>query len=123
MLFVLVGCGLRRSELTHLETQDLKQLEGRWVFADIQGKGKRVRTVTVPDWVYQAIRDWLDTATITEVRIFRAVHKGGVIWGQGLTESAVWEMVVSYARQTSLGWLAPHDLRRYAARHTMPNRT
>jgi len=39
MLFVLVGCGLRRSELTHVETQDLKQLEGRWVFADIQGKG------------------------------------------------------------------------------------
>jgi hypothetical protein len=26
------------------------------VFADIQGKGKRVRTVTVPDWVYRAIR-------------------------------------------------------------------
>jgi site-specific recombinase XerC len=39
MRFVLVGCGLRRSELTHVETQDLKQLEGRWVFADIQGKG------------------------------------------------------------------------------------
>jgi integrase len=116
MLFVLVGCGLRRSELTHLETDDLKQLEGRWVFADIQGKGKRVRTVTVPDWVYRAIRDWLDVTNIIEGRVFRAVHKGGVIWGQGLTESAVWEMVVRYAHETSLGRLAPHDLRRTCAK-------
>jgi integrase len=116
MLFVLVGCALRRSELTHLETSDLKQLDGRWVFADIQGKGKRVRTVTVPNWVYRGIRDWLDSTTITEGRIFSAVHKGGVIWGQGLTESAVWEMVVRYVRETSLGRLAPHDLRRTCAK-------
>ena len=39
-----------------------------------------------------------------------------MIWGQSLTESAVWEMVVSYARQTSLGRLAPHDLRRTCAK-------
>ena len=39
-----------------------------------------------------------------------------MIWGQSLTESAVWQMVVSYARQTSLGRQAPHDLRRTCAK-------
>jgi integrase len=118
ILFTLLGCALRRSELTQLRLDDLAEREGRWVFVDIKGKGKRVRTVTVPDWVYRALRHWLDAAKITKTkeRIFRAVHKGGKIWGQGLTDSAVWEIVLRYAQQTSLGRLAPHDLRRSCAK-------
>ena len=77
-----------------------------------------MRTVTVPDWVYDAVRQWLDVAQITndKERIFRAVHKSGKICGQGLTDSAVWEIVLHYARLTSLGRLAPHDLRRSCAK-------
>ncbi len=36
---VLLGCGLRRAELTALRVEDIQQREERWVIADLVGKG------------------------------------------------------------------------------------
>ena len=51
ILALLVGCGLRRAELTGLEKEDFQVREGHWVIADLIGKGKHIRTVPVPVWV------------------------------------------------------------------------
>ncbi len=59
ILAVLIGCALRRGELVGLTVADLQQRDGRAVFIDISGKGGRVRTVPVPDWVEAALRAWL----------------------------------------------------------------
>jgi site-specific recombinase XerD len=56
ILAVLIGCGLRRGELVGLTVADLQQRDGRAVFVDIFGKGGRIRTVPVPDWVEAALR-------------------------------------------------------------------
>jgi hypothetical protein len=45
MLAVLLGCGLRRSELTWLTVSHLQQRDGHWVIVDLFGKGGHVRTV------------------------------------------------------------------------------
>jgi site-specific recombinase XerD len=45
ILALLVGCALRRRELATLEMSDLQEREGRWVIADLCGKGNRIRTV------------------------------------------------------------------------------
>jgi integrase len=45
---LLVGCALRRNELAELEVETIQQREGRWVLADLEGKGRRIRTVAVP---------------------------------------------------------------------------
>ncbi|HEY2497802.1 MAG TPA: hypothetical protein VGK24_12100 [Candidatus Angelobacter sp.] len=37
---LLIGCGLRRAELTALETKDFEIGEERWVIAELIGKGK-----------------------------------------------------------------------------------
>jgi integrase len=55
ILALLVGCALRRQELDNLYTEDIQMREGRWVIADLRGKGGRVRTVAVPVWVKQGI--------------------------------------------------------------------
>jgi hypothetical protein len=34
---------LRRSELAALESRYIQQRDGRWVFVDLVGKGKRIR--------------------------------------------------------------------------------
>ena len=47
LLAVLLGAGLRRSEVTALCVEDLQQREGRWVIMDIIGKGGRVRSVPI----------------------------------------------------------------------------
>jgi hypothetical protein len=51
------------------------------------------------------------------------VNKGDGVVGKYIAdEKAIWQLVVNYARATSLGKLAPHDLRRYAEFQNMPNR-
>jgi integrase len=49
-LAILLGCGLRRAELTALRVEDIQQREEHWVIADLVGKGGHIRTIPVPDW-------------------------------------------------------------------------
>ena len=39
ILALLVGCALRRTELAKLGVETIQQREGRWVLADLEGKG------------------------------------------------------------------------------------
>ena len=79
MVAVLLGCGLRRAEVTALGVQDLQQREEHWVFADLVGKGGHVRTVPVPFWIAAALHTWMAEAKITDGPIFRAINKAGRI--------------------------------------------
>jgi integrase len=83
---------------------------------DITGKGNRVRSVAVPAWVKAAIDAWTTAAGMTEGKIFRAVRKGGKVWGEDLTPGAVLQIVQHYARAMGLEKLAPHDMRRTCAK-------
>jgi hypothetical protein len=71
------------------------------VLVDITGKGNRVRSVAVPAWVKAAIDAWTTAAGITAGKIFRAVRKGGKVWGEDLTPGAVLQIVQHYARHGS----------------------
>lgn len=53
ILAVLLGCGLRRRELTELELTHIQRREDHWAIVDLIGKGGHVRTVPMPDWVKQ----------------------------------------------------------------------
>jgi site-specific recombinase XerC len=59
ILALLLGCGLRRTELvSEVKVGAIAQRENRWVLVDITGKGNRVRSVAVPAWVKVAIDEW-----------------------------------------------------------------
>ncbi len=117
ILALLIGCGLRRAELLRLEVEHLQQRDARWVIPDLLGKGNRVRTVTIPAGVKARIDLWTAAARISDGRLFRPVAKAGVMQGRGIQdEKAIWRLVVRYARETELGKLAPHDLRRTCAK-------
>jgi site-specific recombinase XerD len=116
ILAVLLGCGIRRSELVALTVAKIEQRENRWVIVDLLGKGERRRTVPVPAWVKNVIDEWLAAAKITEGRIFRSISKGGKLQGERLAEMAVWWLVKGYAEGIGVKNLAPHDLRRTCAR-------
>jgi site-specific recombinase XerD len=64
ILALLVGCALRRNELAQLDVETIQMREGRWVLADLCGKGRRVRTVAVPMWVKQGINAWMTAAAV-----------------------------------------------------------
>ena len=122
MLGVLLGCGLRRSELVHLKVEDVQQREDHWAIVDLVGKGEHVRTIPVPGWVKKRMDEWTQTWGTASGCLFRAINKSGMVWGKGVTEKVVWYVVRNFAKSLGIEQIAPHDLRRYAECRIMPNR-
>src|SRR6266705_5662544 len=116
LLALLLACGLRRQKAVALTLDHLQQREEHWAIVDLMGKGGRVRTVPVPDWVRSELDDWLAAAAIDRGRMFRRVNKVGRAWGDGMTVKAVWHIVKESAKRIGVTKLAPHDLRRTGAR-------
>jgi site-specific recombinase XerD len=116
ILAVLLGCGLRRSELIELNFDHLQRREDHWAIVDLVGKAGHIRTVPMPDWVKQTVDDWLTAAVIRQGKLFRCVCRQGAVWGTEITEKVVWHVVKEYARRLGVSKLAPHDLRRSCAR-------
>jgi integrase len=113
---LLLGCGLRRSEVVGLTLDQLQMRDGRWVIVDLVGKGRRLRTVPVPSWSRHLLDAWLRHSGVSEGRIFRRVSKLGKRQEAGVTANVVWYVVKRCARQAGVANLAPHDLRRTCAR-------
>ena len=111
LLSVLLGAGLRRSEVAALTLEHLQKREGRWVITDLLGKRGRIRSIPIPDWVEQRIRSWAERSALSQGRIFRAVDKKGRIMGQGLSAQAVFTILHAYVIELGLS-AAPHDMRR-----------
>ena len=115
ILAVMVGAGLRRSEVAALRVEHIQQREGRWVILDLVGKGNRVRSVPIPAWSKSAIDAWCQAADIQDGQLFRRVNKGDKLAGSGMTTQAVRDVVIEYSGR--LGYqVAAHDLRRTFAK-------
>jgi integrase len=122
MLAVLLGCGLRRSEVAALTVKHIQQRDNRWCIVDLVGKHGRVRTIPVPTWVKVAVDAWLAAAELTEGHVLRPVGRGDRVLGDRMTEKVVWQLLQPYAAAAGVPGIAPHDLRRYAECRIMPNR-
>jgi len=116
MISILLGCGLRRAELSALRREDIQIRQGHWAIVDLVGKGNHVRTVPMPMWVKEAVDRWLSAASVASGYVFRAASRNGTAWGTGISENVVWYVVRSCARRLELDHLAPHDLRRTCAK-------
>jgi integrase len=116
ILAVLLGCGLRRSEVSALTFSHVQQRDGRWCIVDLVGKHGRVRTIPVPTWVKVAIDAWTAAAALDEGRVFRPVNRGDRVGAEGLTEKVIWQLLQPYAEAAGVPGIAPHDLRRSCAK-------
>ena len=115
ILAVLLGCGLRRSEVAALTFKHIQQRDGRWCIVDLVGKHGRVRTVPMPTWVRVAIDAWASAAGITDGPVFRSVNRGGKVRESALSEKVVWQLIRPYA-EAGVAGIAPHDCRRTCAK-------
>ncbi len=115
ILAVMMGAGLRRSEVAALTFDHVQQREGRWVIVDLMGKGNRTRSVPIPSWVKAALDGWAQAAGVQRGRVFRSVHKGGYVDGEAMTPQAVRDVVAHYGAALGLT-VAAHDLRRTYAK-------
>jgi integrase len=116
ILALLVGCALRRNELAELDVTTIQQREGRWVLADLEGKGRRIRTVAIPIWVKLGIHAWMTAAGIEDGRLLRSVSKSGKVNRDTLSDWAVWSIVEQSSKQIGIEHFGAHDLRRTCAK-------
>jgi integrase len=116
MLAILLGCGLRRSEVAALTLKHIQQRDNRWCIVDLVGKHGRVRTIPMPTWVKVAIDTWTGPAGITEGHVLRPVMRGDQVQGERMTEKVVWQLLQPYAAAAGVPGIAPHDLRRSCAK-------
>ena len=112
ILALLVGCALRRQELAELDVEKIQMREGRWVIANLRGKGGRVRTVAIPVWVKYAIDAWMIVGNVEDGRLLRPVLKGGKVEGESLTDWSIWSVVERSAKQIGIKRFGARDLRR-----------
>jgi len=132
ILAVLIGTGLRRSEVAGLTWTMIQQRDGRWAIIDLVGKRGRVRSVGIPPWVKVALDRWGQAAGKRDGRIFLALNKDGSLTGSVrtkggthtdgfLTPQAIYNVVkehvlaAGYYNRKGEAALAAHDLRRTAA--------
>lgn len=112
ILAVMLGAGLRRSEVAKLTFNHLQQREGRWVIVDLVGKGNRIRTAPLPSWAKVALDAWSDALGDYQGYVFRPVNKGGKVTGDKVSTQLVYRVVGEYAGED----IAAHDLRRTFAK-------
>lgn len=116
ILAVLLGCGLRRSEVAALTFGHLQQRDGRWCIVDLVGKHGRVRTAPMPTWVKVAIDAWTSPAGVAEGYVFRPVNRADRVTSDRLGEKVIWQLIKPYAEAAGVPGIAPHDLRRTCAK-------
>lgn len=121
---VLLGAGIRRSEVAGLQFEHFRHVENRWVIWRLVGKGMKVRDVPIPAWTKQLIDDWAAAANLpnTGPVFYRLSHNGKVtlVGHTKLRGPGIYRLVRDYAASIGLV-LGPHDLRRTWAMLALKN--
>ncbi|MBN2028469.1 MAG: site-specific tyrosine recombinase XerD [Actinobacteria bacterium] len=119
ILETLYGTGIRISELTGLDIEDM-DLPGREM--RVMGKGARERVVPIGDAAAAALRKYLASG---RPKMARSASQRAVFLNQRggrLTRQGAWELVRKYARRAGLEKkMTPHTLRHSYATHLLEN--
>ena len=116
LIAIMTGCGLRRFEVSDLKKEQMKQVQGRWAFTDIKGKGDRYRTVAIPEWCINLIKKWLEirkelAGNFTE-KLFFSIRKNGTPGNTKISPQAIRDLTKKYSKKYLGKPVLPHDLRR-----------
>lgn len=104
VMAVFLGVGLRIDEVTHLKWENIDQLDGVWVFRNIQRKHHRIQTIRIPEWVVDVLNQYGDALPVKDEFVFVSCSKANS--GCSLTNRAVYNIVKRYTD------VAPHQLRK-----------
>ncbi|MCZ4061094.1 tyrosine-type recombinase/integrase [Pantoea sp. LMR881] len=119
MLAVMLGCGLRRSEVTDLDYASILLQEQALL---VRGKGNKERLAFMPESVWRRIHIW--TATIRGEQdgpLFTRIRAGDSVTYERMTPQAVYHILSERRMQSGIDECAPHDLRRTFASMMLDN--
>jgi integrase/recombinase XerD len=106
LLAVLVGAGLKRSEVAALRLADYEPRSGRLTVAK--------ETIRLAPEERALLKNWIGYRGRAQGPLFRPMRKGGVIERRRMSGQAIALIVAERAEQGRLGPVSPEDLRRAA---------
>ena len=115
LLGLLLGAGLRRSEVAALDLAHIQQRDDRWLIADLIGKHGRIRSVPIPLWAHAAVVRWQAAAAVNNGPLLRPVTRHLKVLPRRVSPQAIFEIVRFYAHVSGIE-IAPHDVRRTFAK-------
>jgi site-specific recombinase XerD len=108
MLAVILGCGLRRSEVVGLDLRDVVTHERA---LRVLGKGNKERLAYMPAGTWQRLRSWIDDVRGERRAAVHPYPSFDTLTNDRLTDQAVYHIL--QVRQRQAGYeMCPHDLRR-----------
>lgn len=119
MLAVMLGCGLRRSEVIGLDYASILPQEQALL---VRGKGNKERLAFMPETVWLRVFTWIETIRgESEGPLFTRIRAGDDVTFQRLTPQAVYHILNERRTHSGLIECAPHDLRRTFASMMLDN--
>lgn len=112
VLELLFYAGLRREEVALVRMEHVNRIEGRPALVNLYGKGGRVRTVPIPEFLLEHIQEWVDAAGITEGHICRNITRHGHIGEKMMSGKGIYNILTGYARMIGKDDVTPHSVRR-----------
>jgi site-specific recombinase XerD len=109
LLALLLGAGLRRSEVAALSIGDYDAAGGA---LRVSGKGDKQRLVYMTGGAAVALNDWLRMRTDAPGALICPVLKGGAVQLRGVTAEAIYKALIKRAGEAGVAHFSPHDLRR-----------
>jgi integrase len=110
LLAILLGAGLRRSEVVGLDLADFDPAAGSLKIRG--GKGGKDRTVYLPRWGREMVAAWLPVRGVRAGPLLYPVSKGKRVVRRRLTDQSVLYLLQKRAQQAGVKTLSPHDCRR-----------
>lgn len=111
---VMIGTGLRRSEVAKLTVDNL-HLEEKVPFLRVIGKGNKERQLPIPAITLHRLKDWIEVQGNRKGALFVQILKNETLTQKPLTGISIYNICEEYAKKAGMKSWSPHDLRRTCA--------
>lgn len=110
MLAILLGTGLRRTEVVNLNLLDFDPSTG--ALRIIDGKGGKNRTVYLPKSASLVVQQWLKYRGVKNGPLLYPISKGKRVMKRRMTDQAVLYILQKRGKEAGIESFSPHDCRR-----------
>ena len=110
LMGILLGTGLRRSEVVNLELQDFDPVTG--ALRVIGGKRGKNRTVYLPTSAKELVQKWLKVRGVKNGPLLYPISRGKRVVKRKMTDQAVLYILQKRAIEAGIKSFSPHDCRR-----------
>lgn len=120
ILSIMLGCGLRRSEIAGLKMEDIDLKERSFT---VVGKGNKQKICYLPQDTLKRLTAWFEFRGTDPGFAFYSLKRDGSLVEKGLTDQRIYDIIKELCGEVKLKHFSPHDLRRTFASYLIDSGT